>query len=108
VSHAFNSNTPAHLAIPTENRPAEPRTKTITMRKLTFYHRHGSDYLDTYGADARIAERILGLTLLAVHKSHATKEHPAGIPHTAIPLYVKDAWFTELRAHGCELVIAAR
>jgi hypothetical protein len=77
------------------------------MRKLTFYHRHGSDYLDTYNADAAIVARILGLTLLTVHERHATPEHPAGVPHTVIPLHVKVAWFAELRAHGCEPVMAA-
>lgn len=79
----------------------------IAVRKLTFYHRVGSDYLDTYKSDAAVVARILGLTLLTVHKSHATAEHLAGVSHTAIPLYVKDAWFAELRAHGFEPVIAA-
>lgn len=82
-------------------------TTPITMREVTFYLRDGSDYLDTYKADAAIVARILGLTLLTVHERHATPEHPAGVSHTAIPLHAKDTWFAELRAHGLEPVIAA-
>lgn len=82
-------------------------TTPIQARKLTFYHPDGSDYLDTYNADAVIVAHILGLTLLTVHERHATSEHPAGAPHTAMPLYVQETWFAELRAHGFEPVIAA-
>jgi hypothetical protein len=57
----------------------------ITMPKLTFYHRHGSDYLDTYNTDAAVVARILGLTLLTVHERHArTSGGRAAYRNTAI------------------------